>query len=315
VSVLAHEVNQPPGNRARKMRSDERGGDIGTTRVGESVGAPTALDPTRERRARDVALRSGSGSGVAERLPWVSMEEGDLTATVMPIPRHASPGAPVGAACPTAPDPTLGALGPAASSAAPAAVEVVPGGPEHDARPTGTTTASDRRSAVVDLMRAHGDAVLGYCFRVLRDHQLAEDVRQQTFLDAFRDFDRFQGRSSRRAWLLGIASHRCQDAIRTQQRHSRWIENDEAAVIDTHDARIGPSGHVEYMQVTSALEDCLTLLSPEVRMTVLLRFQTELTYQEIAAKLTTRADALQMRVTRALSSLRRCLENKGVYDD
>ena len=163
-------------------------------------------------------------------------------------------------------------------------------------------------------MRAHGDAVLGFCIRLLRDHELAEEVRQQTFLDAFRDFDRFQDRSSRRAWLFGIASHRCQDAIRTQQRHLRWIENDEAAVIDMHDPGTGPSGHVEYVQLASALEDCLKLLSPEVRMTVLMRFQTELTYEELAVKLAIRADALQMRVARALAALRRCLENKGVSD-
>lgn len=164
-------------------------------------------------------------------------------------------------------------------------------------------------------MRAHGDAVLGYCFRVLRDHQLAEDVRQQTFLDAFRDFDRLQDHAARRAWLFGIASHRCQDALRTRQRQARWVESDEGAAIETRDPGAGPGAHVESMQVTSALEDCLTLLSPEVRMTVLLRFQSDLTYQELEATLATRADALQMRVTRALSTLRRCLENKGIYDD
>jgi RNA polymerase sigma factor (sigma-70 family) len=209
------------------------------------------------------------------------------------------------------PDPARGA---AASSTLPGAVEAAPGAPENDGRCAGSTAASDRRSAILGLMRAHGDAVLGFCVRLLRDHELAEEVRQQTFLDAFRDFDRFQDRSSRRAWLFGIASHRCLDAIRKQQRHSRLIENDEAAVVGTRDPGTGPSGHVEHVQLTSALEDCLKLLSPEVQMTVLMRFQTELTYEELAVKLAARADALQVRVARALSSLRRCLENKGIYD-
>ena len=55
-------------------------------------------------------------------------------------------------------------------------------------------------------------------------------------------------------------------------------------------------------------------LPREVRMTVLMRFQTELTYDELALQLSARPDALQMRVTRALSKLRKCLERKGVYD-
>src|SRR4051812_8941067 len=86
------------------------------------------------------------------------------------------------------------------------AAELAPIVVESDPRTAGASSASDRRAAIVDLMRAHGDAVLGLCIRVLGDRELAEEVRQQTFLEAFRDFDRFQ-EGSRRAWLFGIASH------------------------------------------------------------------------------------------------------------
>jgi RNA polymerase sigma-70 factor (ECF subfamily) len=184
---------------------------------------------------------------------------------------------------------------------------------EGDARTAGASSASDRRAAIVDLMRAHGDAVLGLCIRVLGNRELAEEVRQQTFLEAFRDFDRFQ-EGSLRAWLFGIASHRSLDALRKQQLRSKWIESDEDTVINTHDPGTRPNEQLEHAQLTAALEECMKSLSPEVRMTVLMRFQTELTYEELALQLSTRPDALQMRVTRALSKLRKCLESKGVYD-
>lgn len=207
------------------------------------------------------------------------MEDGDLAATAVAVPH-----------------------------AAPAAVAAVP------RRTTSDGVAGDRRVAAAELMRAHGAAVLGFCIRVLRDRALAEEVRQQIFLEAFRDFDGFQERASRRAWLFGIASHRCLDALRNQQQRSRWIESDENAVINSHATGTGPSEQLEHAQRTAALEECMRSLSPEVRMTVLMRFQTELTYEELAPHLATRADALQMRVTRALSKLRRCMEGKGVYD-
>jgi RNA polymerase sigma factor (sigma-70 family) len=211
------------------------------------------------------------------------MEDGDLATTAVAVPRTPGPEA---------------ALVAAPRSAASGAV---------------ARAAIDRRSAVADLLRAHGGAVLGFCIRVLGDRGLAEEVRQQTFLEAFRDFDTFQERASRRAWLFGIASHRCLDALRNQRR-SRWIASDENAVINTHDPRTGPSEQLEQAQLAAALEQCMKSLSPEVRMTVLMRFQTELTYEELAPHLSTRADALQMRVTRALSTLRRCMESKGVSD-
>ena len=174
------------------------------------------------------------------------------------------------------------------------------------------TGAGDRRAAIVELMRAHGDAVLGFCIRVLRNRELAEEVRQQTFLEAFRDFDRFQDRSSRRAWLFGIASHRCLDVIR--KRRPGWIESDDDAVVNCHDPGTGPRELLERAELIAALEDCMKALPHEVRMTVLLRFQTDLTYEQLAVQLAARADALQMRVTRALSKLRTCLERKGAHD-
>ncbi|TMQ16912.1 MAG: RNA polymerase sigma factor [Deltaproteobacteria bacterium] len=240
------------------------------------------------------------------------MENGDLGAAAGAASLDAGPGAAIAVSRGATP---AGAVVAATGSARPDSVAVPAIVFESDALPEGSGGAVDRRGAVVDLMRAHGDAVLGFCLRVLGDAELAEEVRQQTFLEAFRDFDRFQERSSRRAWLFGIASHRCLDTLRNQQRRSRWIENDEDAVLNTHDPDTGPGAQIEHAQLASALEECLKALSPEVRMTVLLRFQTELTYDELALQLATRADALQMRVTRALPRLRRCLERKGVHDD
>jgi RNA polymerase sigma-70 factor (ECF subfamily) len=211
------------------------------------------------------------------------MEDGDLAATAIAVPRTPGPGAGVVASRSAAPD---------ARSAA--------------------SNASERRAAVVELMRAHGSALLGFCIRILGDRGVAEEVRQQTFLEAFRDFDAFQHRASRRAWLFGIASHRCLDALRDQRR-TKWTEIDDNAVLHTHDPRTGPEGQLEHAQLSAALEECMQSLSPEVRMTVLLRFQTELTYEELAPQLAARADALQMRVTRALSALRRCMASKGIY--
>jgi RNA polymerase sigma factor (sigma-70 family) len=235
------------------------------------------------------------------------MADGDLVAAGAVPHNKAGPAAAV--AVPRGATPAAGAAtGSVTPDAIPAASVVV----ENDAPRAAPSSAGDRRAAIVELMRAHGDAVLGFCIRVLRDRDLAEEMRQQTFLEAFRDFDRFQGRSSRRAWLFGIASHRCLDAIR--KRHSRWIESDDDALINRHDPGSGPREQLEHAQLAAALEECMKALSPEMRTTVLMRFQTELSYQELAVQLSTRADALQMRVTRALSRLRRCLESKGAYD-
>ena len=172
-------------------------------------------------------------------------------------------------------------------------------------------TPPDHRAIITELMRVHGDAVFGFCMRVVRTRSLAEELAQQVFLEAYRDLDGFEGRSSPRAWLFGIASHRCLDALKAQQRRLKLIEDNEPAVLDFEDPGQGPFDRVERMQLTVALEECLKRLSPEVRATVLMRFQTGFTYEELEALLGAAADTLQVRVARALPVLRRCLERKG----
>jgi RNA polymerase sigma-70 factor (ECF subfamily) len=176
---------------------------------------------------------------------------------------------------------------------------------------TALLAGGDRKGAIAVLMDTHGDAVFAFCARILRDAALAEDVLQQVFLEAYRDLEQFQGRSSLRAWLFRIATHRCHDAIRSRQRRQRVIDPDTEAVADHADPVSTAAERLDRSALVGALDDCLKLLSEEVRMTVLLRFQSEMSYQEMSAPLGARSEALHARVARALPVLRRCLEGKG----
>lgn len=183
------------------------------------------------------------------------------------------------------------------------------------AAPERTGAPDDRRTALTTLMQAHGKAILGYCLRVTRDRSQAEDLTQQVFLEAYRDLERFQGRSSPRSWLFSIASHRCIDALRSERRRSQRIVPDDDTADEVADPAPGPTERVERIKLSAALDDCLGLLSPDVRATVLLRFHTGLTYSDMAEPLDATAEALQVRVSRALPVLRRCMERKGWSGD
>ncbi|HET7500273.1 MAG TPA: sigma-70 family RNA polymerase sigma factor [Kofleriaceae bacterium] len=164
------------------------------------------------------------------------------------------------------------------------------------------------------MMSAHGRAVYGLCIRVLRDRSLAEDAFQRVFLDAYRDIERFQGRSSLSAWLLGIAGHRCQDALKAQRRRVQRLEPDADVLVRVADPGPGPIDDVERARIFAALADCLRALSDEARMAVLLRFQHGKSYEELSRLLGEKPNTLHARVSRALPLLRRCLEDKG-WDD
>lgn len=185
----------------------------------------------------------------------------------------------------------------------------MPPDPERAALAALDRGSSDEALAV--LMREYGTAVYRYCRQMMADDDLAQEVQQMTFVQAYEGLARFARRSSLRSWLFGIARHRCLDLLKMhRRRHKRFGPIEEAPDLPR------PGGSMEdrlsERSVARVLESCLRGLAPRVRTAVLLRYQQGLSYPEIARLSNEKAPALQVRVARALPLLRRCLEEKGV---
>jgi RNA polymerase sigma-70 factor (ECF subfamily) len=174
----------------------------------------------------------------------------------------------------------------------------------------GAARATDRRAALIQLMRTHGDAIYGLCVHMVKDPVLAEDLLQQVFEQAYRDLASFRGGSSLRTWLVSIANHRCLDAIKARRRASdRFVSVDEIPEVgEAPDA----SAVLDVRQVQRHLGDCLDALAPAARMAVLLRYQEGLSFEEISRISREKPGTLQARVARAMVGLRACLQKKGV---
>jgi RNA polymerase sigma-70 factor (ECF subfamily) len=73
-------------------------------------------------------------------------------------------------------------------------------------------------SAFGQLVEPHRRELQVHCYRMLGSLEDSEDVVQETFLRAWRNRESFEGRSSFRAWLYGIATNACLDALERRPR-------------------------------------------------------------------------------------------------
>jgi RNA polymerase sigma-70 factor (TIGR02960 family) len=163
-----------------------------------------------------------------------------------------------------------------------------------------------------------------HCYRILSSLADADDMLQETLLAAWRGLEKFESRSSLRAWLYRIATNRCLNALRDAKRRpppallppfepppatrhgepSRLQPYPDALLEQMIDAEPGPEARTQIREtIELAFVSWLQQMPPRQAATLILRDVLGFSTAEVAVMLNTTDTTVKGALQRARATI------------
>lgn len=165
------------------------------------------------------------------------------------------------------------------------------------------------RSAIAEAYDRHGEAMRGFARRLLADEAAAEDLVQDVFLSLPQTIRRYEGRSSLRSFLIGVAVNRCRHHVRAAARYRRAKERYARSAPALEPTK--PSEHHERREMAERLTRAMDTLPVEQRVAFVLAVVEGRGAAEVATLVGAPEATVRTRVMRARRKLRAALEEDG----
>jgi RNA polymerase sigma-70 factor (ECF subfamily) len=151
------------------------------------------------------------------------------------------------------------------------------------------------------LVEEKKNSIYNICLGYTRNHEDAEDLAQDVFIEVFRSIEHFKGESDLNTWIYRIAVNKSLQFLRSLRRKRRW--NQMMSFLSFEDY-VNDSEEIKIKERSEILLKAVESL-PENQKTVFLLHQTEgLSYQEISEIMDTSLSAIESLMFRAKQNLR-----------
>ena len=166
------------------------------------------------------------------------------------------------------------------------------------------------QEAFATLVSEHQRYVYNLALRVLKNEEEALDLAQETFVRAWTALPNFRRQSQFRTWLYRIVTNLCYNRLPHLRRSLTELGDDVIAELPETEIAFGNPAHgLESRELRSYLHLAIDRLDENYRLLISLRYQNELSYEEIATMLNLPLGTVKTGLFRAKEQLRRALES------
>ena len=161
------------------------------------------------------------------------------------------------------------------------------------------------------LFHDHAPAIFRFCRRAMPTREDAEDATMEIFMKLKGKLGQYDPTRSFTAWLYKVAANHCWDMLRR-----RKVRQDK----ETDDLENVPLEHPDPSQLEVLIEQrtseevrkALAKLGPRARMALVMRYYSDMSYDEIADELGVRRAFVGVVLLRARHELRQALEGSAL---
>jgi len=158
--------------------------------------------------------------------------------------------------------------------------------------------------AFEEIVKRYQRRVYGMAYRIVRRHDLADDVAQEAFIRAFRALPSFDPTRPFGPWIGRIAANLAINHVRSPEAREEELPDGHAEIPTPAE---GPLDHVLDGEARQMLNRALDTLPAEQRAVFVLRAVEGLSYREIAESLDISMGTVMSRLSRAREKLRAAL--------
>lgn len=175
-----------------------------------------------------------------------------------------------------------------------------------------TRARAGDEAAFTTLVETYQTAIYNLCYRMLGDSGEAEDAAQEAFLRAYARLSSYDPTRSFKTWLFSIASHHSIDRLRKRRLIWLSIEDEPLAPHPAlREQTPGPEEASVRREQSEVMQKYLGHLAPDDRQVIVMRYWSDMSYEEIAATTRTTISAVKSRLHRARGHIAELMQAGG----
>jgi len=154
-----------------------------------------------------------------------------------------------------------------------------------------------------------------FVWRLVGQAASLDDVVQNAFLALYLNIERIENISHLRGFLFRVLRNQCYDALRKQGRYQKVaIDEVNPLTLSQHNLRSAPEDNTHWLLLYDRVQKAIDQLPENQRQTLVMYFQFELSYAEIAEATNVSIGTVKSRIFNARKQLTRLLPPEIVHE-